>query len=66
MPIERRLDEVIDSGWRALEPDADPVALQQWRRKVFDYMAAAYGPDHMYTRHFENCLCQGEKKVKKT
>ena len=64
MPIERRVDDLIAAGWRALGPDSGPVAVQHWRRRVFDYMTAVYGPDHVYTRHFENCVRQGEKKEK--
>ena len=64
MPIERRVDDLIAAGWRPLGPDFGPVAIQHWRRRVFDYMTAVYGRHHVYTRHFENCVRQGEKKEK--
>jgi hypothetical protein len=64
MPIERRLDDLIAAGWRALRPDSGPVAVQHWRRRAFDYMTTVYGPDHVYTRHFENCVRHGEKEEK--
>ncbi len=58
------IDDLIAAGWHALGPDSGPVALQHWRRKVFDHMTEVYGSDHVYTRHFKNCVRQGEKKEK--
>ena len=56
--------DFIAAGWSALGPDSVPVAVQHWRRKVFYYMTAMYGLDHVYTRFSENCVRQGEKKEK--
>jgi hypothetical protein len=64
--VERRVSDLIAAGWRALGPGSGPVAVQQWRRRVFDYMTAVYGADHVYTRHFQNCVRQGEKNGKET
>ncbi len=65
MAIERRVDDLIAAGFRALGPGFfDPVVVQHWLRKVSDYMTAVYGSDHVYTRHFANCVHQGEKKGK--
>jgi hypothetical protein len=62
MLIERRINDLIAAGWRALGPDSGPVAAQHWRRNVFDYMTAVYGSGHVYTIHFQNCVRQGEEK----
>ncbi len=62
MPIERRVNDLIAEGGRAHGLDSDPLAVQHWLREVSDYMTAVYGSDHVYTRHFENCVRQGEKR----
>jgi hypothetical protein len=64
MPIEWRVNGLIAAGWRALGPGSAPVAVQHWTRRVFDYMTVVYGSDHVYTRHFGNCVRQNEKKEK--
>ncbi len=64
MHIERRVDDLIAADRRELGPDFGPVALQHWRREVFDYMTAVHGSDHVYTTFSENCVRQGEKKEK--
>jgi hypothetical protein len=61
MSIEQRIDDLIKAGWRVLEPDFDPIAFQLWRRSAFDCLNAMFGPDHVYTRHFENFVRQGGK-----
>jgi len=66
MLIDRRVNDLIAAGWLALGPDSGPVAVQHWLRKVFDYMTAVYGADHVYTRHFDNCVRQSEKERKET
>jgi hypothetical protein len=43
MTVEQRIDELIEAGLRPLGFDFCPVALQYWRRRVFDYMTALYG-----------------------
>ena len=43
MSVEQRVDDLIAAGLRPLGLDFGPVALQHWRRKVFDYMTAVYG-----------------------
>jgi hypothetical protein len=43
MTVEQRIDDLIEAGLRPLGFDFGPVALQYWRRRVFDYMTALYG-----------------------
>jgi hypothetical protein len=61
MAIDGRIDDLIEAGWCVVESDFDPVAFQQWRRRAFDCLTAMFGPDHVYTRHFENLVRQGRK-----
>ena|SRR5208283_139954 len=61
MSAEQRIDDLIKAGWGVLESDLDPTAFQLWRRSAFDCLAAMFGPDHVYTRHFENLVRQGGK-----
>jgi hypothetical protein len=65
MLMERRVNDLIAAGWRALGTDSGPVGAQHWRRNVFDYMNGVYGPDHVYTVHFQDCVRQGEKRRRK-
>jgi hypothetical protein len=43
MSVEQRVDDLIAAGLRPLGLDFGLAALQHWRRKVLDYMAAVYG-----------------------
>ena len=43
MSVEQRIDDFIEAGLRPLGLSFGPVALQHWRRKVFDYMIVVYG-----------------------
>ncbi len=61
MSVEQRIGDLIKAGWGVLEPDFDPRAFQHWRRSAFDCLNAMFGPDHVYTRHFENLVRQGGK-----
>ena len=61
MTIDDRLDELIKAGWEVVDSDFDPLAFQHWRLKAFQCLAAMFGPDHVYTRHFENLVRQGGK-----
>ena len=61
MSVEERIDDLIEAGWGVLDSDFDPVAFQRWRRRAFDCLTAAVGPDHVYTRHFEHFVRQGGK-----
>lgn len=62
MSVEQRIDDLIEAGWGVLDSDFDPVAFERWRRRAFDCLTAVVGPDHIYTRHFENFVRQGGKK----
>ena len=61
MSVEKRIDDLIEAGWGVLDSDFDPSAFQLWRRSAFDCLTAMFGPDHVYTRHFENFVRQGGK-----
>ena len=61
MSAEQRIDDLIKAGWGVLESDFDPDAFQLWRRSAFDCLNTMFGPDHVYTRHFENFVRQGGK-----
>ena len=41
--------------------DFDPIAFHHWRRSAFDCLTAMFGPDHVYTKHFEKLVRQGGK-----
>ena len=62
MSIERRMDDLIAAGWRALSPDSGPTVVQYWKQRALDYMTAVHGSDHVYTRHFANWVRQSEKE----
>ena len=61
MQIERQFDELIKAGWGVIDSDFDPVAFQHWRLKAYECLSAMMGPDHVYTRYFEQFVEKGEK-----
>ena len=61
MSVEQRMVDLIEADWSVLDPDFDPIAFQLWRRRAFASLTALFGPDHVYTRHFENFVRQGRK-----
>jgi hypothetical protein len=61
MSIERRIDDLIEAGWGVLHSNFDPIAFHHWRRSAFDCLTAMFGPDHVYTKHFEKLVRQGGK-----
>ena len=61
MKIEHRIDELISAGWRVVDSDFDPVAFKHWRLKAFECLTAMVGPDHVYTKYFEQFVKQGDK-----
>ena len=61
MSIERRIDDLIEAGWGVVNSDFDPIAFHHWRRSAFDCLTAMFGPDHVYTKHFEKLVRQGGK-----
>ncbi|MFH1114248.1 MAG: hypothetical protein V1792_10030 [Pseudomonadota bacterium] len=61
MSVEQRIDDLIEAGWLVLDSDFDTVPFQHWRRKAVDCLTAVVGPDHVYTRQFENFVRQGGK-----
>jgi hypothetical protein len=58
MSIEGRIDDLIEAGWDVVDSDFDPVAFKRWRRRAFECLAAAVGPNHVYARHFERFVRQ--------
>jgi hypothetical protein len=62
MSVEQRIDDLIEAGWNVLDSDFDPVAFQRWRRRAFDCLTDMVGPEHVYTRHFENFVRQGGQR----
>src|SRR5271157_5009490 len=61
MSVEQRIDHLTKAGWGVLDSDFDPMAFHRWRRSAFDCLTAMFGPDHVYTRHFEKLVRQGGK-----
>lgn len=62
MSTDGRIDDLIEAGWGVLDSDFDPIAFEHWRLRAFDCLAALLGPDHVYTRQFENLVRQGGKR----
>ena len=61
MTLNGRIDDLIERGWGVIDSDFDPKAFRHWRRSAFDCLSEMLGPDHMYTRQFENFVQQGTK-----
>lgn len=61
MSVVGKIDDLIDAGWGVVESDYDPVAFQHWRRSAYECLIAMVGPDHVYTRHFEDLVREGGK-----
>ncbi len=61
MKLERQIDELIKAGWGVVDSDFDPVAFQHWRVKAFECLTTMFGPDHVYTKYFEQFVRRGEK-----
>ena len=61
MKAENQIDELIKAGWGVVDSDFDPIAFQYWRLKAFECLAAMFGPDHVYTKYFEQFVKQGDK-----
>jgi hypothetical protein len=60
MGIEHRIDELIKAGWGVVDSDFDPAAFQHWRLKAFECLIDMFGPDHVYTKYFEQFVKQGD------
>ncbi|MFH1116760.1 MAG: hypothetical protein V1792_22820, partial [Pseudomonadota bacterium] len=61
MSAEARITDLIETERDVLESDFDPIALDQWRHRAFVCLTETLGPDHGYTRQFENYVRQGVK-----
>jgi hypothetical protein len=61
MCVEERIKDLIEAERDVLESDFDPVTLSHWRRRAFVCLTEMLGPNHGYTRQFENYFRQGAK-----
>jgi len=61
MLIEKKIDDLIKAGWDVLESDFDTAAFRTWKKQVRNCLAALGGPDHTYTRYFEDYVKQAEE-----
>ncbi len=61
MKIEDQIDELIKAGWGVVESDFDLVSFQHWRLQAFECLNAMLGPDHVYTKYFEQFAKKGDK-----
>jgi hypothetical protein len=52
MCIEKRIDDLIEAGWKVLDTDFDPVAFENWRIRVVACLSELLGCDHPYTKYF--------------
>ncbi len=53
MKREYRLDELIKAACGVVDSDFDPIAFQYWRLKAFECLTEMFGPDHVYTKYFQ-------------
>jgi len=61
MNMQNRIDELIKAGWGVVDSDFDQEAFKHWRLKAFECLNAMFGPDHVYTKYFEQFVKQGDK-----
>lgn len=61
MLAEKRIDDLIEAGWRVLETDFDPRAFQVWRSRAFDCLTVLLGSKHAYTLRFADYVRQAER-----
>lgn len=59
--LESRIDELIEAGWDVLYSDFDARAFDRWRRRAFRCLNVLLGPDHTYTRSFQNYVEAAEE-----
>jgi len=51
--LERKIDALIEAGWRVLESDFDEEAFLHWRMRAHECLEALLGPTHPYAEHFK-------------
>jgi hypothetical protein len=62
MCSEKRIDDLIESGTLlARNSDFDPTAFRRWRLEAFHCLTTFLGPDHYYTKKFENFVRQAQR-----
>lgn len=62
MRLDTRIDELIDGARRAVNADLDSVSFQDWKKKASGCLADLLGPDHTYTRYFNDYVQNPEKR----
>jgi hypothetical protein len=60
MPIEGKIDALIDAGWYVLETGFDREAFLHWRVRAYECLIALLGPGHHYTEHFRSTVRQSD------
>jgi len=58
--VEKQIEALIESGWRAIAGNLEDCALQQWRKSALECLSLVVGPDHTYTEHFATEQVQPE------
>ncbi len=59
---ENRITEMILASWSLVESNFDPVGFQDWRRKAFECLMTMLGPDHIYTKYFQQFVRQRDSR----
>lgn len=62
MSIEKKIDDLIETGWHVLESDFDQAAFQKWRKQAVDCVNALLGPDHTYSGYFRDDIREAGQK----
>jgi hypothetical protein len=62
MAVEQIIDDLLESAWAALDSDFDQVAFHHWRCRASDCLIDLLGPNHVYTRQFENFTRQDSRR----
>lgn len=50
------LDRLIKAGWQVVESDFNEEAFRRWRQQARECLAQLLGNDHVYTKHFDECV----------
>ena len=57
MPLDdKRLDALIDEGWRAVQSHLSLENVKRWRKQAYQCVAMLLGEDHPYAEHFKASL----------
>ena len=61
MCSEKRIDDLIESGTLALNADFNPAVFRRWRLQAFACLTTFLGPDHYYTKNFQDFVRQAQR-----